>query len=266
MSKKITFLATALSASLLTGCGAGNVVGGALGLSEVLEDSGAGQTPAGIQADAPLQPVSADSAATPTELTQLFGSGSFQFGFTNSSTVFSLQTAFDQNSVGVSNEGNFSVFTVGTLFSTNDGGNTFENNGPRAVYCTFIDSVSKYLCLVELAEGATANFLSDRFVGNQSSGSFEFCDTNVSTEMCINGLANEPDGPVLLTVQPATNALAAISLSQSIDIAEYNTDAENRMRYLEQGTIDFNINNGIERQRSASQGDLENARRQLLTR
>lgn len=259
-------LAIAFSASVLTGCGAGNVVGGALGLSEILEDSGAGQSPLGIQSNAPMQPVSTTAADTPTEIIQLFGDGSFQFGFTGSSTVFLLQTAFDQSSVSVSNEGNYSVFTTGALFSTEDNGVTFENNGPRAVYCTFIDSVSQYLCLVELAEGATANFLTERFVGNQSSGSFEFCDSGTTTETCIDGLVNEPDGPVLLTVQPATNALAGGTSSRSTSFSEYSAAAEHRMRYLEQGTINFNINNGIKRARTASQVELELARHQLQSR
>lgn len=253
-------VAVALS---LSGCGAGNVVGSALGLSEILEDSGAGQPLGVLQDGGFVQPVGTTSGV-PQQLTELFGRGFFSFNITNDQTVYVLETAFTTNSVSISESGSFSLLTVARLTSSDDEGVTIEDNGTRDMYCTYIDSVSQYLCLAALAEGATANFLLDRLVDNTSSGTFEFCEASETTEVCIDGLVNEPDGNARLRMVPGGTAVA-----EAFEPATYPpvvTSAENRLRYLEQGTLGFNANNGIVTQRSASQDLLQAARDQLLNR
>lgn len=273
MLNKVVSIVVVAASAQLAGCGAGNAVGSALGLAEILESDGSVQN-AAVTQDIPSNEGGGSQPSpneVPAELRSLYGDGEFRHNFdSNTDRIFALTTQYSSSSIRVSDSGSFSVLTAGNLYIS-DGGQPFEYIADMNLYCTFISSAVKFLCVAPFvaetagAQGASVNFLFDRLQNNTVSGSFEFCPEGESSTDCINGLINEPDGPVRVSITPSTSPASPESTMLSASDLASSFELKAMMDYLEQGTVGFNANNGIEFKSNLSQETLNEARMELLT-
>jgi hypothetical protein len=110
----------------------------------------------------------------------------------------------------------------------------------RNLGCSLVDNVDIFLCSVFLDEGASAHFLFDALVNNESSGDFTFCtgDQNAIDGACVDELLDNPDGSVLVTVDPQVT-VAGIELTQ-LNAAKntfFNTSSVPYFEYENQATV-----------------------------
>jgi hypothetical protein len=279
LTRRIPILITLLfSGYLVAGCGAGNVVGTAFGLNEAFDQTSSPtnsvsatpeqlapiEDPGTTPTDVPSTPV--NTGGIPRELTDLFGVGFFTHGFSGDSTIFVIESRFDNQSVFTTSAGDIILATNAAFFSSDDGGETINGPFERVFSCIFIDSAQVYLCINAVNEaGATGNFLLGRLSGGRSDGNFEFCDENTTVEVCVDGLINEPDGGVSLTISTATAALVQSSTEKTVAAHGDSEKLVSTMRYLKQGTVDYNVNNGVTKQRTPLHEIIKSARAELLS-
>jgi hypothetical protein len=269
-----------VSSSLISGCGAGNLIAAGATVGEALNDSGAVQNTNLAVASVPIEDEPGGPAITiPVELSALNGRAVFFHQFDNNPDFQYIAEAFySENTVVTTDSGTLAQLAVSRLYYREFANAEFENGGTFPLFCTFIASVEQYLCVGPLASDAdtevpaNVNFLLDRLqinnaTGNlESSGDFEYCPEGQPSADCVDELVNQPDGPVALVVEP--NLMASLDNGQerihgTANIEEYTLA---RMQYLEQGTLDFNLNNGMVRTWAGPQDDLTAAYESLLSR
>ncbi|MBX2885704.1 MAG: hypothetical protein KTR32_37455 [Granulosicoccus sp.] len=214
MSRLTVFCCTAGAAFFLSGCGASNVVGAALGFNEadkLLEDSN------GLQPGVPGVPSvpgstvppedQAPISSPPLDLAGLFGVNYFNFSHENEATEFVLVTAYDSNSLDSSDPSLPFLGAYGDLLVSEDQGQTSAALGERATLCYFIDGGTEdyYMCgvpepdPVQPAEFIGVSFFLLPLLQNGTSvGNFEFCELGLPTDECVNELFNARDGQVRL--------------------------------------------------------------------
>lgn len=196
------------------------------------------------------------------ELTELFGFGYFLHGFTGEDRLWLYETNFGSGDL-IESSGDLLLRTPARLSWSEDGGETITVEGNAAFVCNFLESVDLYLCISQLP-GGTDNFLLERLSNGVSYGNYEYCEDSESTEACVEGLLNESDGGVRLTVSSAAAATAQASLATTQSSGSLS-DALSHKSYQKQGTVGYNLNRGIESERTTVHALIENARARILS-
>lgn len=215
------------------------------------------QTPTPSPAPAPTP------MPTSSQLTDLFGQPLFVFKFDDEPALFAILAQFNNDNLAQDQDtGQFILVTNSAELAIDEvgDGSNFESNGFVQFACIFIDEAQLYYCAAGVNDDtALVNFLFTPIVNGESQGDFTFCDLNgQSVEQCINELVNNPDGPVVISVNPPA-ALATLTDEQT---SIRSNVAETYMVYYEQGTSSGH-SDSLDK-RLFSIGDFQTVRRFVL--
>lgn len=212
----------------------------------------------------PTQPEPEGPVDVPPAMQALFGKGYFSHAFANAERVYVVESNFDGTSYSFTNDGDYIAYSVGNYSYSDDAGETIYQGGAFPTACVYNEQSQFYLCLVVLDDGDSANFILGPLENSEAYGNFEFCAATISTEDCVYGLLNEPDGAVRLSMAPAGTAVAGLA-ELNDDASRSSPKVNHQMAYFEQGTAGFGSKAGFGRSKSPLHELIVSARHNLLT-
>lgn len=194
---------------------------------------------------APIPETTPEAPSTPraADVNNLIGNVRFEFTFSDSSDVFTLEKTFSANGGGIDPN-------TGMPFIQSGLGTTIVTR------CIILPNALPYFCAEASAASATTVsfrlFLFNLDSSRTGTGTFEFCPAEIAVDVCVLDALTTPDGRVSVSVNTG-NAVTLVPLN--IRQQRITTDAAAHQLVAEQAQPAWNPTNSI----SLSSTELEQA-------